>query len=47
MLEGTELAVPQAHVADRVVVPALTEEGRVILTLVDPRAFGCADGAGR
>ena len=40
VLDGTELAVPQAHVADRVVVPALTEEGRVILTLVDPRGSG-------
>jgi 3-oxocholest-4-en-26-oyl-CoA dehydrogenase beta subunit len=40
VLEGTELAVPQAHVADRVVVPALTEEGLVIIALVDPRGSG-------
>ena len=26
-LEGTELAVPQAHLADRIVVPARTEDG--------------------
>jgi 3-oxocholest-4-en-26-oyl-CoA dehydrogenase beta subunit len=40
VLEGTELAVPQAHVADSVVVPAVTEEGTVVLTLVDPKASG-------
>ena len=40
VLEGTELAVPQAQVADRIVVPALTEEGAVVLTLVDPKASG-------
>ncbi len=40
VLEGTELAVPQAHVADRVVVPAVTDEGAVVLTLVDPKASG-------
>jgi alkylation response protein AidB-like acyl-CoA dehydrogenase len=40
VLEGTEPAVPQAHIADLVVVPALTEENEVILTLVDPKASG-------
>ena len=40
VLEGTELAVPQAHVADRIVVPALTDQGAVVLTLVDPKASG-------
>ena len=40
VLEGSEMAVPQAHVADRVVVPAVTEEGMVIITLVDPKASG-------
>ena len=39
-LDGTELAVPQAHVAGRVVVPAHTAEGDVLLTLVDPTASG-------
>ena len=44
VLDGRELAVPQAHVADRVVVPARVDgdgEGDgVILALVDPRAAG-------
>jgi alkylation response protein AidB-like acyl-CoA dehydrogenase len=40
VLSGSELAVPQAHVADSVVVPALTEEGAVVLVLVDPKASG-------
>ena len=40
VLEGTELAVPQAHLADRIVVPARTEDGGVLLALVDPRASG-------
>jgi len=39
-LEGTELAVPQAHLADRIVVPARTEDGGVLLALVDPTATG-------
>ena len=40
VLEGTELAVPQAHLADRIVVPARTESGGVLLALVDPQAPG-------
>ena len=40
VLEGTELAVPQAHLADRIVVPARTEDGGVLLALVDPQAPG-------
>ncbi len=40
LLSGTELAVPQAHVAARVVVPARTADGAVLLTLVDPAAAG-------
>jgi alkylation response protein AidB-like acyl-CoA dehydrogenase len=40
VLEGTELAVPQAHLADRIVVPARTEDGGVLLALVDPQASG-------
>ena len=39
-LEGTELAVPQAHLADRIVVPARTDGRRVLLALVDPMAGG-------
>jgi hypothetical protein len=40
LLEGTELAVPQAHLADRIVVPARTEDGGVLLALVDPQVSG-------
>ncbi len=39
MLEGSELAVPQAHLAARIVVPARGDDG-VLLALVDPRAAG-------
>ena len=39
VLNGRELAVPQAHLAARIVVPARTDDG-VILVLVDPRASG-------
>jgi hypothetical protein len=39
VLEGTELAVPQAHLADRILVPASTGDG-VLLALVDPHADG-------
>ncbi len=38
-LEGTELAVPQAHVAHAIVVPATTPDG-VLLALVEPGAAG-------
>ncbi len=40
VLDGTELAVPQAHLADRIVVPARIEGGGVVLALVDPEAAG-------
>ena len=40
VLAGTELAVPQAHLADRIVVPARTGDGRVLLALLDPAAPG-------
>jgi hypothetical protein len=40
VLEGTELAVPQAHLADRILLPARTENGGVLLALVDPQASG-------
>jgi alkylation response protein AidB-like acyl-CoA dehydrogenase len=39
VLEGTELAVPQAHVASLIVVPASAGDG-VLLALVDPQADG-------
>jgi alkylation response protein AidB-like acyl-CoA dehydrogenase len=39
-LEGTELAVPQAHLATRVVVPARVPDGGVLVALVDPHAPG-------
>src|SRR3984885_13996393 len=40
LLDGTELAVPQAHLADRIVLPARTEDGGVLLVLLDPAAPG-------
>jgi 3-oxocholest-4-en-26-oyl-CoA dehydrogenase beta subunit len=40
VLQGTELAVPQAHLADRIVLPARTEDGGVLLALLDPTAPG-------
>jgi alkylation response protein AidB-like acyl-CoA dehydrogenase len=39
VLDGTELAVPQAHLAARIIVPARTDGG-VLLALVDPQAAG-------
>ena len=41
-LSGTELAVPAAHLAARVVVPARTPAGDALLVLVDPAADGVA-----
>ncbi len=40
ILNGTELAVPQAHVATRIVVPARTTDGAVLLVLLDPQSPG-------
>jgi alkylation response protein AidB-like acyl-CoA dehydrogenase len=40
ILDGTELAVPQAHLADRIVLPARTEDGGILLVLLDPAAPG-------
>jgi len=40
ILNGTELSVPQAHLAQRVVMPAHTDDGGVILVLVDPQGSG-------
>jgi alkylation response protein AidB-like acyl-CoA dehydrogenase len=40
VLQGTELAVPHAHLADRIVLPARTEDGGVLLALLDPTAPG-------
>ncbi len=40
VLSGTELTVPQGHVADRIVVPARTLYGAVVILLVDPAAPG-------
>ncbi|HWD54530.1 MAG TPA: acyl-CoA dehydrogenase family protein [Acidimicrobiales bacterium] len=39
VLEGTDLAVPQAHLAARIVLPASVGDG-VVLALVDPGADG-------
>jgi 3-oxocholest-4-en-26-oyl-CoA dehydrogenase beta subunit len=40
VLDGTELTVPQAHLADCIVLPARTEDGGVLLALLDPAAPG-------
>jgi hypothetical protein len=40
VLDGTEAAVPQAHVADMIVVPAVTEDGSVLLVTLDPTSAG-------
>lgn len=40
VLTGTAFAVPDAHVADRVLVPAGTADGGVVVAVVDPRADG-------
>lgn len=39
-LTGTEMAVPQGHLAHAVVVPAHTDDGAVVLVLVDRAAEG-------
>ena len=40
VLNGTELAVPQAHLAQRIVVPAHTADEEIVLLLVDPQSPG-------
>jgi alkylation response protein AidB-like acyl-CoA dehydrogenase len=40
VLQGVELAVPQAHLAERIVVPARSPDGRVLIALVDPTSPG-------
>jgi hypothetical protein len=40
ILDGTELAVPHAHLADRILLPARTEDGGILLVLLDPTASG-------
>ncbi len=39
ILDGAHVSVPAAHVADRILFPARTEQGTVIF-LVDPAAEG-------
>jgi acyl-CoA dehydrogenase len=39
-LSGTAFAVPYAHVADRVLVPAVLADGGVVVAVVDPAAAG-------
>jgi 3-oxocholest-4-en-26-oyl-CoA dehydrogenase beta subunit len=41
LLSGTAFAVPQAHLAERVIVPAHAREG-LLLALVDPKGVGAA-----
>jgi alkylation response protein AidB-like acyl-CoA dehydrogenase len=40
-LHGGLRTVPQAHLAQRVLVPAATADGAVVVALVDPGADGC------
>jgi 3-oxocholest-4-en-26-oyl-CoA dehydrogenase beta subunit len=40
ILNGTELAVPAAHLAARILVPARTPDGDVVIALVDPQSPG-------
>jgi len=40
ILNGTELAVPQAHLAARILVQARTAEGDVVIAMVDPQSPG-------
>jgi alkylation response protein AidB-like acyl-CoA dehydrogenase len=40
VLNGTELAVPQGHLAARIIVPARTADGGVLLALLDPTSPG-------
>jgi 3-oxocholest-4-en-26-oyl-CoA dehydrogenase beta subunit len=40
-LSGTALGVPQAHLAQRVIVPARTED-RIVIAIVDPAAVGAS-----
>jgi 3-oxocholest-4-en-26-oyl-CoA dehydrogenase beta subunit len=40
ILNGTELAVPQGHLAARILVPASTADGHVIIAMVDPQSPG-------
>jgi 3-oxocholest-4-en-26-oyl-CoA dehydrogenase beta subunit len=42
VLNGTELAVPQAHLAQRIVVPAHTADEEIVLLFVDPQSPGVA-----
>ena len=46
VLSGTAFAVPSAHVADRVLVPAALDGG-VVVAVVDPTADGRDRRAGR
>ena len=39
-LSGTAAAVPSAHVADRVLVPAVSADGSIVVAAVDPRTAG-------
>jgi acyl-CoA dehydrogenase len=39
-LDGSKPAVPAAHLAARVLVPAVTESGEVVVALVDPQGPG-------
>jgi 3-oxocholest-4-en-26-oyl-CoA dehydrogenase beta subunit len=40
ILSGSSMAVPQAHLAERVLVPAKTASDEVVVALIDPRGPG-------
>jgi alkylation response protein AidB-like acyl-CoA dehydrogenase len=40
VLSGMELAVPQAHLASRILVPARSPDGHVLIALLDPASPG-------
>lgn len=40
LLDGTKITVPAAHLAERMLVPARTAEGRTLVLIVDPKAAG-------
>jgi alkylation response protein AidB-like acyl-CoA dehydrogenase len=42
VLNGTELAVPQGHLAALIVLPARTTDGRVVVVLLDPASPGAS-----
>jgi len=40
-LDGTKICVPAGDIADRILIPASTDDGRIGIFIVDPSAAGC------